>query len=139
MSQQNTPDSAWPYDTDIHPYQDPPEEEDLIVHQLSKKTRTLKKSAIQYVILRKIIIVMCWHIYIRLKKLILKGNFVKVHRGLWKGKRKDLDVVVKSLESDATQDEKIKLLQEAAIMGQFHHPNILQLYGIINEEKTVRV
>lgn len=67
------------------------------------------------------------------------GNFVKVHRGLWKGKRKDLDVVVKSLESDATQDEKIKLLQEAVIMGQFHHPNILQLYGIINEEKTVRM
>ena len=71
--------------------------------------------------------------------MILKGNFVEVHRGLWKGKKKDLDVVVKSLECDATQDEKIKLLQEAVIMGQFHHPNILQLYGIINEEKTVRV
>ena len=71
--------------------------------------------------------------------MILKGDFVEVSIGLWKGKTKDLDVVVKSLVNDGTQEEKIKLLKEAVIMGQFHHPNILQLYGIINEEKAVSV
>ena len=47
--------------------------------------------------------------------------------------------MVKSLKSNAPQEEKIKLLQEAAIMGQFHHPNILQFYGVVNEEPTVSI
>ena len=74
---------------------------------------------------------------IRLKELITKGDFVGVNRGTWKGKEKDLNVVVKSLVSGAPQEEKIKLLQEAVVTGQFHHPNILQLYGIVNEYNTV--
>ena len=68
----------------------------------------------------------------------MKGEFADVSKGVWKGKGKDLNVVVKSLASDrAAQDGKLKLLQEAAIMGQFHHPNILQFYGIVNEDNTV--
>lgn len=69
---------------------------------------------------------------------MIKGDFVDTHKGLWKGKGKDLDIIVKSLSIDAAQDEKIKLLQEATIMGQFHHPNIIQFYGVVNEEKVVR-
>ena len=65
------------------------------------------------------------------------GGFVEVHKGAWKGKKRDLDIVVKSLKRNAPQEEKIKLLQEAAIMDQFHHPNILQFYGVVNEEATV--
>ena len=67
----------------------------------------------------------------------MKGDFVVVRKGVWKGKSKDLNVVVKSLVSSAAQDGKLKLLQEAVIMGQFHHPNILQFYGIVNEDDTV--
>ena len=74
---------------------------------------------------------------IRLKELITKGEFVDVNRGTWKGREKDLHVVVKSLVGGAPQDEKIKLLQEAVVMGQFHHPNILQFYGIVDEYNTV--
>lgn len=68
---------------------------------------------------------------------MVTGEFVDVHKGTWKGRRSDLDVVVKSLKSNAPQEEKIKLLQEAVIMGQFHHPNILQFYGVVNKEATV--
>ena len=68
---------------------------------------------------------------------MVTGEFVDVHKGAWKGKKSDLDIVVKSLKSNAPQEEKIKLLQEAVIMGQFHHPNILQFYGVVNEGATV--
>ena len=67
----------------------------------------------------------------------MRGEFVDVHKGAWKGREKDLDIVVKSLKSNSPQEEKIKLLQEAIIMGQFHHPNILQFYGVVNEGGTV--
>ena len=70
-------------------------------------------------------------------EILVAGEFVDIHKGAWKGRRSDLDIVVKSLKSNAPQEEKIKLLQEAAIMGQFHHPNILQFYGVVNEEPTL--
>ena len=41
------------------------------------------------------------------------------------------EVAMKSITHKFNQSEKIKLLQEAAIMGQFHHPNVLQLYGVV--------
>ena len=68
---------------------------------------------------------------------MVSGGFVEVHKGAWKGKKSDLNVVVKSLKRNAPQEEKIRLLQEAVIMGQFHHPNVLQFYGMVNEEATV--
>lgn len=30
--------------------------------------------------------------------------------------------------------EKIRFLQEAVMMGQFSHPNVLQIYGVIKDE-----
>lgn len=62
---------------------------------------------------------------------------MEISRGVWKGKGKDLEVVAKSLMSGGPQDERVKLLQEAVIMGQFHHPNILQFFGVVKEENRV--
>ena len=61
-----------------------------------------------------------------------------MYKGIWN----DTDgmmfmVALKSLEEGASQQEKIKLLQEAAIMGQFNHPNVLRLYGVVAEQDTV--
>ena len=42
-----------------------------------------------------------------------------------------LEVAVKSMGLGACKDERVKFLQEAAIMGQFGHRNILQVFGII--------
>ena len=47
------------------------------------------------------------------------------------------EVAVKSLTRGASKIEKIKLLQEAAIMGQFNHPNVLKLYGVVLETDLV--
>ena len=46
ISQKDISNSAWPYDTNNDPYQDPPDEESLIASQLEEKTRTLKRSNI---------------------------------------------------------------------------------------------
>ena len=43
-----------------------------------------------------------------------------------------MEVAVKTMEEGAGEEERVKFLQEAAIMGQFrNHPNIVQILGII--------
>jgi serine/threonine protein kinase len=39
------------------------------------------------------------------------------------------EVAVKTMEDGASQEDRIRFLQEAAIMGQFDHPNIIRLVG----------
>ncbi len=48
-----------------------------------------------------------------------------------------VDVAVKTLHEGATEQEKVKFLQEAAVMSQFKHINVLGLHGIIVEEDSV--
>ena len=48
-----------------------------------------------------------------------------------------MEVAIKTLKEGASQEDKVKFLQEAAIMGQFSHPNIVQLYGVVMEGETV--
>lgn len=48
-----------------------------------------------------------------------------------------IEVAVKALKPDAPEEEEVKFLQEAAIMGQFLHPNIVQLHGVVTVEKPV--
>lgn len=62
-----------------------------------------------------------------------------VQHGIWKMrcesgyKDTDIDVAVKVVENQGSNSvERIKLLQEAVIMGQFKNPYILQILGIIN-------
>lgn len=47
------------------------------------------------------------------------------------------DVAVKSLIQSSSEIDKIKLLQEAAIMGQFQHPNIVKLFGVMKQGNLV--
>jgi len=49
-----------------------------------------------------------------------------------------VEVAVKSLEGGLTEDERVKFLQEAAIMGQFKHPNIIRVIGVITTSDPVR-
>ena len=49
----------------------------------------------------------------------------------------DVDVAVKHLHQAATKEEKIRFLQEATINGQFKHPNVVQLMGVVTSEEPV--
>ena len=47
-------------------------------------------------------------------------------------KDSNVEVAVKTMEEGAGEEERVKFLQEAAIMGQFrNHPNIVRILGII--------
>ena len=38
---------------------------------------------------------------------------------------------MKTLKRGSSEEDTVKFLQEAAIMGQFRHPNIVQLHGVV--------
>ena len=53
------------------------------------------------------------------------------------GREVSTEVAVKTMRDGASEEDKIKFFQEAAIMGQFRQPNILGIRGIIMEGDTV--
>ena len=50
-----------------------------------------------------------------------------------------VEVAIKKLRAKASEEERVKMLQEAAIMGQFHHPNIVKLHGVVTVGDPVSV
>ena len=48
-----------------------------------------------------------------------------------------MEVAIKTLKKEASEEEKVKFLQEAAINGQFHHPNIVKLHGVVTVGEPV--
>lgn len=51
--------------------------------------------------------------------------------GLWHSPVGVIKVAVKMLKEDASENDKVKFLQEAAINGQFYHKNVVKLLGVI--------
>ena len=57
-----------------------------------------------------------------------------VTRCMWKQSAdKELEVAVKTLNINASDKDRLRFLQEAAIMCQFDHPNVIRLYGVVTE------
>ena len=67
------------------------------------------------------------------------GQFGIVNRGRWQdGVRGEaVDVAIKTLQPSAKEQDKVKFLQEAAINGQFQHPNIIKLHGVVTVGEPV--
>ena len=77
----------------------------------------------------------CW--CFRITGKIGSGHFGNVEKGIWKDStNKAVVVAVKSL---ASEENKVKFLQEAVIMGQFSHPNIVNLYGVVTSGVPVSI
>lgn len=69
------------------------------------------------------------------------GQFGVVFKGEWvvaprAGEGGKLDVAVKTLKDGAAKEDRVKFLQEAAIIGQFSHPNVVKLHGIVISEQV---
>lgn len=66
------------------------------------------------------------------------GQFGSVCKATWSnmlgGFKK---VAVKTLKPTSQLDSKIAFLKEAAIMGQFCHSNVVQLYGVVTVGEPV--
>lgn len=65
------------------------------------------------------------------------GQFGTVEKGVWYSKKEPVVVAIKTLKGVATKEEEVKFLQEAAINGQFHHPNVIELYGVVTTGQPV--
>ena len=66
--------------------------------------------------------------------MIGQGNFGEVHKAVWRKNGEHINVAVKMQNDMAKEKEKVTFLQEAATMGQFNHPNIVKMFGIVPEE-----
>ena len=74
---------------------------------------------------------------VRVRGCLGSGHFGTVHKGMWQVPGGFVDVAVKTLKADASEDDEVKFLREAAIMGQFLHPNVVKLHGVVTVGKPV--
>ena len=65
------------------------------------------------------------------------GQFGTVHKGEWQSPQGPVEVALKTLNSSANIEDRVKFLQEGAIIGQFNHRNIVKLHGIVKENQNV--
>ena len=65
------------------------------------------------------------------------GQFGTVNKGVWHSPSGTLEVAIKMLKLSAAEEDRIKFLQEGTIMGQFKHPNVVKLHGMVRERKKV--
>ena len=105
-----------------------------IYQQISKKKyRNIHYKQIQSVIDKKINL----NVLRRIAKHLGSGQFGTVTQGIWHSPYGSIDVAIKTLNDNTSEEDKVKFLQEAAIMGQFHHPNIVKLYGVVTDREPV--
>uniref|UniRef100_A0A8D2LEL6 receptor protein-tyrosine kinase n=1 Tax=Varanus komodoensis TaxID=61221 RepID=A0A8D2LEL6_VARKO len=78
--------------------------------------------------------------YVKIEEVIGAGEFGEVCRGLLKvpGK-KEIYVAIKTLKGGYTEKQRREFLSEASIMGQFEHPNIIRLDGVITSSIPVMI
>ena len=65
------------------------------------------------------------------------GHFGAVSRGYWEVPGGRVDVAIKFLQPGSKEEDEALFLQEAAIMGQFLHPNIVKLHGVVTVGEPV--
>ena len=66
------------------------------------------------------------------------GHFGNVDRGLWRSAKSNAGVPVEvALKSLTEGVNEVKFLQEAAIMAQFEHPNVVSLFRVVSKGKPM--
>lgn len=71
---------------------------------------------------------------------MLLGEFGEVCSGRLKtpGKR-EVPVAIKTLKGGHVERQRRDFLREASIMGQFDHPNIIRLEGVVTKSKFFKI
>ena len=73
-----------------------------------------------------------------LLEMLGEGAFGMVYKGEWASSPGGpVQVAVKTLHSQE-EENRYKLLKEAAIMGQFNHPNVVKMLGVEVSNEQVR-
>lgn len=76
---------------------------------------------------------------VSLESKLGEGEFGEVYKGLWKvpGKSTPTEVAVK-IPKGNSDGNRIRVLQEVAILGQFNHPRVAKLCGMVTLGNPVR-
>uniref|UniRef100_A0A3P8SKC7 receptor protein-tyrosine kinase n=1 Tax=Amphiprion percula TaxID=161767 RepID=A0A3P8SKC7_AMPPE len=71
---------------------------------------------------------------------VIGAEFGEVYKGRLKlpGKR-ELYVAIKTLKAGYVEKQRRDFLSEASIMGQFDHPNIIRLEGVVTKSRPVMI
>ncbi|KAL9873518.1 ephrin type-B receptor 1-B isoform X3 [Glossina fuscipes] len=80
--------------------------------------------------------------YITIEAIIGGGEFGDVCRGRLKippNFVQDIDVAIKTLKPGSSEKAKCDFLTEASIMGQFDHPNVIYLQGVVTRSNPVMI
>ncbi|XP_056304579.1 ephrin type-B receptor 3-like isoform X5 [Danio aesculapii] len=77
---------------------------------------------------------------IPLEDFTSSGEFGEVCRGRLKlPGRREIIVAIKTLKAGYTERQRRDFLSEASIMGQFDHPNIIRLEGVVTKSRPVMI
>ena len=125
-------------------YQVPASRQESLYAQLgSYHIRTISRENIAYVLWFLLVCVyvslcVCFSMltYIRVFSKLGTGQFGKVCKAVWTEGGEETEVAVKTLTDSANT---VKFLQEAAIISQFRHPNILTLHGVVSAGHPVSI
>nr|XP_025720350.1 ephrin type-B receptor 4 [Callorhinus ursinus] len=78
--------------------------------------------------------------YVKIEEVIGAGEFGEVCRGRLKAPgKKESCVAIKTLKGGYTERQRREFLSEASIMGQFEHPNIIRLEGVVTNSVPVMI
>ena len=94
------------------------------------------KCTIQYPLCKAV----CLYIIFRIHGELGSGEFGVVTCGrLTKPPHEEVEVAIKMLNPGASDKDKLRFIQEAAIMCQFDHKNVIKLYGVVTESPRMIV
>lgn len=72
--------------------------------------------------------------------LAIAGEFGEVYKGRLKlPSKREIYVAIKTLKAGYSEKQRRDFLSEASIMGQFDHPNIIRLEGVVTKSRPVMI
>ncbi|XP_042211507.1 ephrin type-A receptor 4-A-like isoform X6 [Homarus americanus] len=78
--------------------------------------------------------------YITIEAIIGGGEFGDVCKGkLQLPSRPEMTVAIKTLKPGSSEKARVDFLTEASIMGQFEHPNVIFLQGVVTKSNPVMI
>ncbi|XP_066959562.1 ephrin type-B receptor 1 isoform X4 [Macrobrachium rosenbergii] len=78
--------------------------------------------------------------YITIEAIIGGGEFGDVCKGsLQLPSRPEMTVAIKTLKPGSPEKARVDFLTEASIMGQFEHPNVIFLQGVVTKSNPVMI
>ena len=66
-----------------------------------------------------------------------EGQFGEVFKASWQSTKGLIECAVKQVRKGSPSNERVKLLQEAATLGQFKHRHVIRLFGVVTVGEPV--